>query len=306
MEENKREMPDEALAPEPTAEPVVMEPSAEELPADEPARSEAHPAAEEPADSAAEKTADPAAEEPADPAAEEPADPAAEEPADSAAEEPADSAAEKNAAGEKEEQIVPGQGINTDKFDVSEPWLDGKRVDESVKGLEIAYTLRGDEVREALKYFQKKTIYRKNAIFTVILAVVAVFYAQAIFTDPSYTLGYIMLVLALAVIWFLWFMPARHIKSASEAADLNGEEPYRIEICPQGLLMPKDNARYLVGFDRPAVRAAELPDMYLIIASREKLFALPKRCIPPAHQQELERMLREALGPRYERVENRQ
>ena len=282
MEENKREMPDEALAPEPTAEPVVMEPSAEELPADEPARSEAHPAAEEPADSAAEEPADSAAEEPADPAAEEPA------------------------AGEKEEQIVPGQGINTDKFDVSEPWLDGKRVDGSVKGLEIAYTLRGDEVREALRYFQKKTIYRKNAIFTVILAVVAIFYAQAIFTDPSYTLGYIMLVLALAVIWFLWFMPARHIKSASEAADLNGEEPYRIEICPQGLLMPKDNARYLVGFDRPAVRAAELPDMYLIIASREKLFALPKRCIPPADQQELERMLREALGPRYERVENRQ
>lgn len=275
MEENKREMPDEALASESdAAEPVVMEPSAEEIPADEPARSEAHPAAEEPADSAAE--------------------------------EPADSAAEKNAAGEKEEQIVPGQGINTDKFDVSEPWLDGKRVDGSVKGLEIAYTLRGNEVREALKYFQKKTIYRKNAIFTVILAVVAVFYAQAIFTDPSYTLGYIMLVLALAVIWFLWFMPARHIKSASEAADLNGEEPYRIEVCPQGLLMPKDNERYLVGFDRPAIRAAELPDMYLIIASREKLFALPKRCIPPADQQELERMLREALGPRYERVENRQ
>lgn len=267
MEENKREMPDEALASESdAAEPAVMEPSAEEIPADEPARSEAHPAAEKPAD------------------------PAAEEPA----------------AGEKEEQIVPGQGINTDKFDVSEPWLDGKRVDGSVKGLEIAYTLRGDEVREALKYFQKKTIYRKNAIFTVILAVVAVFYAQAIFTDPSYTLGYIMLVLALAVIWFLWFMPARHIKSASEAADLNGEEPYRIEICPQGLLMPKDNERYLVGFDRPAVRAAELPDMYLIIASREKLFALPKRCIPPADQQELERMLSEALGPRYERVENRQ
>lgn len=291
MEENKREMPDEALASESdAAEPVVMEPSAEEIPADEPARSEAHPAAEEPADSAAEEPADPAAEELADPAAEKPADPAAEKPA----------------AGEKEEQIVPGQGINTDKFDVSEPWLDGKRVDDSVKGLEIAYTLRGGEVREALKYFQKKTIYRKNAIFTVILAVVAVFYAQAIFTDPSYTLGYIMLVLALAVIWFLWFMPARHIKSASEAADLNGEEPYRIEICPQGLLMPKDDARYLVGFDRPAIRAAELPDMYLIIASREKLFALPKRCIPPADQEKLERMLREALGPRYERVENRQ
>ena len=207
---------------------------------------------------------------------------------------------------EKERQIVPGQGINTDKFDVSEPWLNGRRVDDSVKGLEVTYTLGGGEVREALKYFQKKTLYRKNAVFSVILAVVAVFYAQAIFTNPDYTMGYIMLVLSLAVIWFLWSMPARHIKAAAEAADLNGEEPYRLEICPQGLLMPQENGRYLVGFDRPAVRAAELPDLYLIIASREKLFALPKRCIPPADQEKLEQMLRDALGPRYEKAENRQ
>lgn len=208
---------------------------------------------------------------------------------------------------EKEEQIVPKQGINTDKFDVSEPWLDGKRVDDSVSGLKIDYTLRGGEVRQALKYFQKKTIYRKNAIFTIILGIVAALYAQAIFVNPDYTMGYIMLVLALAVIWFLWFMPARHIKSAAEAADLNGEETvYHIEICPQGLLMPQENGRYLVGFDRPAVRAAELPELYLIIASREKVFALPKRCIPPADREELEKMLRDALGPRYEKAENRQ
>ncbi len=202
----------------------------------------------------------------------------------------------------EEEKIIPGQGLDTEKFEGSEPWLDGKRVDDSVTGLRIDYDLRGDEVRKALKYFQKATIYRKNIIFTVILAVIVVIYAQTIFRNPDYTMGYLMLVLALAVIWFLWFLPARHIKSAAEAADL-ADDTYHLEICPQGLLMPQEDGRYLVGFDRPAIRAVEFSDLYLIIASKEKVFALPKRCIPEEDCEKLTGMLKDALGARYEKAE---
>ena len=171
-------------------------------------------------------------------------------------------------------------------------------MDDSVTGLRIDYDLRGDEVRKALKYFQKATIYRKNIIFTVIVVI----YAQTIFRNPDYTMGYLMLVLALAVIWFLWFLPARHIKSAAEAADL-ADDTYHLEICPQGLLMPQEDGRYLVGFDRPAIRAVEISDLYLIIASKEKVFALPKRCIPEEDCEKLTGMLKDALGARYEKAE---
>ena len=203
---------------------------------------------------------------------------------------------------EKEKKIVPGQGVNADKYDVSEPWLDGKRVDDSVEGLGIDYDLKGEEVETALKYFQKKTIYRKNTIFTVILAIIAALYAQSIFQDPSYTMGYLMIVLAVGVIWILWFLPSRHIKSAAQAADLS-QDSFSLEICPGGLLLPQEDGRYLVGFDRPAVRAAEFSDLFLIVASREKLFVLPKRCIPEEDQQSLREMLKEALGARFELVQ---
>ena len=203
---------------------------------------------------------------------------------------------------EKEKKIVPGQGVDAEKYDVSEPWLDGRRVDDSARGLEIRYDLRGDEVRKALKYFQKKALYRKNTIFTVILAIIAALYAQSIFQDPSYTMGYLMIVLAVGVIWILWFLPSRHIKSAAQAADLS-QDSFSLEICPGGLLLPQEDGRYLVGFDRPAVRAAEFSDLFLIVASREKLFVLPKRCIPEEDQQSLREMLKEALGARFELVQ---
>ena len=198
----------------------------------------------------------------------------------------------------KEEKIVPEQGVSTDKFDVSEPWLDGKRVDDSVRGIEISYDLRGDEVAKALKYFQKKTLYRKNAIFSAILGIIALLYLQAVFTSPSYTLGYILMALSLAVIWLLWFLPARHIRAAAAAADISGDT-YHLEVCEKGLLMPQQDGRYLVGFDRPGISVTEFPDIFLIIASKEKVFVLPKRCIPEEDQKELTAVFQAALGPRY-------
>lgn len=205
---------------------------------------------------------------------------------------------------EKEKKIVPGQGVNADKYDVSEPWLDGKRVDDSVEGLGIDYDLKGEEVETALKYFQKKTIYRKNTIFTVILAVIAALYGQAIFQNPDYAMGYFMIVLAVAVIFMLWFLPARHIKSAASAADIS-EDTFHLEFCPGGLLLPQEDGRYLVGFDRPAMRAVEFPSLFLIVASKEKLFVLPKRCIPEENQEALRELLREGLGARFEKAEEK-
>lgn len=205
---------------------------------------------------------------------------------------------------EKEKKIVPGQGVNADKYDVSEPWLDGKRVDDSVEGLGIDYDLKGEEVETALKYFQKKTIYRKNTIFTVILAVIAALYGQAIFQNPDYAMGYFMIVLAVAVIFMLWFLPARHIKSAASAAEIS-EDTFHLEFCPGGLLLPQEDGRYLVGFDRPAMRAVEFPSLFLIVASKEKLFVLPKRCIPEENQEALRELLREGLGARFEKAEEK-
>lgn len=202
----------------------------------------------------------------------------------------------------QEKDIVPDQGLNLDNYDQTQPFVKGERVEDNVTGIPIDYDLTPDEVTRSLKYFQKKTIYKKNIIFTVILAVIAILYAQAVITDPSYALGYILGFLALTVIGFMWYLPFRHIKSVAQAVSIS-RDTYHIEICPDGLLLPQKEGKFLVSFDTPAVRVTEFPDLFLMIVSREKMFAVPKRCVPLERLEELTETMRNALGGRYEVLE---
>ncbi len=198
-----------------------------------------------------------------------------------------------------EKDIVPEQGLNLDNYEKTEPFVKGERVEDSTTGIPIDYDLTPDEVTRALKYFQKKTIYKKNLIFTVILGIIVVLYAQAVITDPSYALGYILGFLALTVIGFMWYLPAKHIKSVAQAVSLS-RESYHLEICTDGLLLPQKDGKFLVGFDAPAMHVTEFPDLFLIIVSREKMFAIPKRCVDSKRLDELTEMMKNALGGRYE------
>ena len=113
---------------------------------------------------------------------------------------------EEGPGGEKD--IVPEQGLDLDNYEKTEPFVKGERVEDSIAGIPITYDLTPDEVTRALKYFQKKTIYKKNLIFTGILGIIVILYVQAVITDPSYALGYILGFLALTVIGFMWYLPA--------------------------------------------------------------------------------------------------
>ncbi len=201
-----------------------------------------------------------------------------------------------------EKDIVPEQGLDLDNYDKTAPFVKGERVEDDKEGILIRYNLKPEEVTKALKYFQKKTIYKKNIIFTIILGIIAVLYIQAIITDPNYAFGYVLCVLALTVIGFMWYLPARHIKSVAQATSIS-RDTYQLEICTDGLLLPQKEGKFLLGFDAPAVKVTEFPDLFLVIVSREKVFAIPKRCIPPEQIETITQMMKNALGGRYETLE---
>lgn len=70
-----------------------------------------------------------------------------------------------------EKDIVPEQGLDLDNYDKTAPFVKGERVADTMTGLPIDYDLTPEEVTKALKYFQKKTIRKKNIIYTVILGI---------------------------------------------------------------------------------------------------------------------------------------
>lgn len=201
-----------------------------------------------------------------------------------------------------EKDIVPEQGLDLDNYDKTAPFVKGERVADTMTGLPIDYDLTPEEVTKALKYFQKKTIRKKNIIYTVILGIIAVFYGQAVITDHTYALGYILGILALTVIGFMWYLPAKHIKSVARAMVLS-KDVYHLEVCPDGLLLPQKDGKFLLEFANAGVSATEFSDLFLLIVSREKMFAIPKRCLSPETEEQLREMLRNSLGGRYETPE---
>ena len=137
----------------------------------------------------------------------------------------------------KEEKVVTAQGLDAEQYDVSKPWVDGEKVEEEdeLHGIEIKYDLAGEEVKKALKVFQRKTIFKKNLIYTAVLAILFLLYLQMLFKDPGSTVAKILAPLCIAVIGFIWYLPARHIKATAQAVELNNDT-FRIEICTEGIL----------------------------------------------------------------------
>lgn len=204
----------------------------------------------------------------------------------------------------KEEKIVTAQGLDAEQYDVSKPWVDGEKVEEEdeLHGIEIKYDLAGEEVKKALKVFQKKTIFKKNLIYTVVLAILFLLYLQMLYKDPTSTTAKVLAPLCIVVIGFIWYLPARHIKVTAQAVELNNDT-FRIEICSEGILLNEQNGKYLIAYNKPTTKCIELKEIFVICVSQKQVFAIPKRCIPADQIDEVKRLLKEGLRDKYQVID---
>ena len=219
-------------------------------------------------------------------------------PVEETAEVPAEMPEEKGTA-----KLVTDQGLNADEYAVSDPWVDSEEIseeeEEELSGYEIRYDLKPEEAAEAMKAFQKKVLFKKNLIYTAVLAVMAVLYFVNILRNPDYAMGKFLCVFSLVVIALLWYLPSRHIKKTAKAVGLN-DTTYTIEVSDVGFILKEEGGKYLVRYNVPTVGVLELNDVFVVCVSKEKMFAIPKRCIPEADMEEVKQQLKDGLGNKYE------
>ena len=199
-------------------------------------------------------------------------------------------------------KLVTDQGLTADQYSVSDPWIDSNRLseeeEEELSGILVEYDMRKEEIVPGMKAFQHKVSFRKNLIYTVILAALTVLYYQAVFRNPDYDIGKVLGALCLFVILMIWYLPVRHIRNTVKAVE--GEHmTYRLEISEIGFLILEDSGKYLVRFSTPSVSVIELPLCFTVCVSREKVFIIPKRCIRPEDMDEIRRRMQQGLGDRY-------
>lgn len=199
-------------------------------------------------------------------------------------------------------RLVTDQGLTADEYSVSDPWIDSNRLSEEeedeLSGILIEYDMKREEIIPAMKAFQKKVSFRKNMLYTVVLAALAALYYYQVWNKPDYDLGKVLGSLCLFVILLIWYLPGRHIKSTVQAIE-SDPMTYRLEISDVGILILENGGKYLVRYSVPSVSVIELPNVFTVCVSKEKVFIIPKRCVPEEQLDEIRKLMKDGLRDRY-------
>lgn len=162
------------------------------------------------------------------------------------------------------------------------------------KQVPIDYTLKGEEVALGLLRFQKKVVYKKNWIYTVVLAIIFVIYVIKLVINPNDGLGYFLCILSLALIGFIWLLPYNHRRKMAKTIAENKEQ-FRMTVCEKGLIAGVDETASYIFFENEPVEAFVYPDMLVFSICKEKIFVVPRRCMDDTQWEEAKALLKAGL-----------
>lgn len=192
------------------------------------------------------------------------------------------------------------EGVEADEFDVKPDFK--TEFDEIIelksrKGIELKYSFNGEEIKEALKIFQRVTICKRNLIYTGILAVIFIMYVGGIAKsgDP---LSMFLAILCIVVIGFIWYMPLTHIKKTAKAADTH-ELNFVMTVYDDCVKIGEEDSSFVLHFNKEITKMFETPTQFLICAGKERVFLLPKRFLEDGQTNQLKDIFSAAMKENY-------
>ena len=168
---------------------------------------------------------------------------------------------------------------------------------ENQEQVQFRYNLKEEEVKEGLSIFQKKTIYKRNIIYTILLAVIFVLYVLKIIANPRDGLSYFLTILSIAVIGFIWILPFTHRKKISTTVASSKDE-FVFTVCEKGLIAGEGETATYIFYENEPVEAIECENMLIVSISKEKIFVLPRRCMEESQWNQAISLLKNGLGER--------
>lgn len=165
-------------------------------------------------------------------------------------------------------------------------------------GVFIEYDLNGDEVAAALKEFQKKTLYKKNIIYTVLLGIIVLIYMIDIVVKPENIVGYIFSLGCLLLIYFIWYLPYRHLKSTKAATDAV-DDIFKAQLYYNCIFVGQDDDLNHIPFT-PKSFVVESDKSFIIGINKEKLFQFPFRCMKQEDIEQTRVILKSFFKEKYE------
>ena len=207
---------------------------------------------------------------------------------------------------EKEPLVSENGDLLTEPYDNNVKMtrdVDALSIFEGQRQIRLEYDLQADEVKKGLLLFQKKTLFKKNAVYTVLLAIIFVFYIIKVAFNPKDGLGIFLSVVSLAVIAFIWLVPANHRRKTANAIGGAGDK-FLLTVCEKGLVAGEGETASYMFFENEPVEVYEASDMLIFSISKERIFLIPRRCVPDEDWNDAVALLKAGLGEeRYTVVE---
>ena len=159
----------------------------------------------------------------------------------------------------------------------------------------LTYDLHADEVKKGLLLFQKKTIFRKNIVYSVLLAIIFVFYVIKVIVNPKDGLALFLSVVSVAVVAFIWLIPANH-RSRTAKAIASAGDSFQLTVCEKGLVAGEGETASYMFFENEPVEVYQDTDMMIFSICKERIFLVPRRCVDDADWEEATALLKAGLS----------
>lgn len=199
--------------------------------------------------------------------------------------------------------------------DIIENKEDSSIIENNLPLLTISYNITNDETSTAFKLYQRKFVFVKNILYTIAYAVLAALFIQAIITDPSYHLGYGLVLLCVVLAVTVWIQPYNVRKKLLKALKDINDDSYvtsfyedRFEIETKVTVKDKNAVELKIDENVDDVVISEPvtvtnylqklsyienEDLFVMFVNKKIIYAIPKRCLSQTQEDKLREIINE-------------
>lgn len=172
---------------------------------------------------------------------------------------------------------------------------------DAADGIEVEYAFNGQQVKKALKIFQKHTLYKKYLIYTLLLVLMLILYVYRLATNYS-KVNLFMAILCVIVILFVWYVPLTHIRQIAKGVEASGlSDTFKITFYDEGIKLGEGESSTVFMYETEPLKAWETDDMFVIGYAKERVFAIPKSYCED-NTEKISLILQNGLKEKYKRL----
>lgn len=183
-------------------------------------------------------------------------------------------------------------------------------IDEGEPLVTFEYDLTLKENDDAFRIFQKKYVMKRSIIYTIIFIILAAFYLESVIKTPNYTLGYGLLGVCIAIIFYVWYNPVKIRRKLIDALSDIKDDRYTCEVYDEYIkittILPVDQNEDVIQseptrlyFSSGEFEVVDSESMFIIYVKKQVIYILPKRCIGGQNICQLENIFSARLGSSY-------